>query len=74
MSRESIKNPHTSDLNFALKIIGDYRYNSILKLKGICLRQDRVFFLHTNIVNLYISWKKDAKMMEIHEKNMELKT
>ena len=55
--QESIKNPHTSDVNSAPKIIGNNKLNSIVEFKRMCLKQDSVAFLHKNIVNLYISYK-----------------
>ena len=60
ISRESIKNPHTSDVIFAPKIIGDYRFNSTVECKGIFLKQDSLSFLHKNIANLYILYELDT--------------
>ena len=64
MSQESIKNPHTSDVNFALKTIWDYQIRKV-KFRGICFKQDTVSFLHKKVVYLYIflceldSWSND---------------
>ena len=44
MWQESIKNPHTSDVNFAPKIIGHYKFNIIVEFKRICLKLESVFF------------------------------
>ena len=63
MSQESIKNPHTSNITFAPELIYDFQL-SLVKLKGIYLKQDSVSFLHKKVVNFYISyivytWSKD---------------
>ena len=55
MSQKWIKNPHTWDVNFAPKIIGNYKFNSIVEFKGICFKQDSVCFINKNIVELYAS-------------------
>ena len=64
MSQKSIKNQHTSDINFSPKMIDNYILNGRVRFKGICLKQVSVSFLHRKVVNLYISheldtWSKD---------------
>ena len=43
MSQESVKNPHTLDINFAPKLIGEYQSNCRARFKRICSKQDCVF-------------------------------
>ena len=57
---ESIKNPRALDVSFDPKVIVNYKFNSIVEFKYICLKQDSVSFLHKYIVNLYISYKLDT--------------
>ena len=60
MPQESIKNTHTSGINFSPKMIGEYKFNSKVEFKGICLKQDNVSFLRKEVVTLYISYKLDT--------------
>ena len=53
MLHGSIKNQHTSDVNFASKIIDDYQFREA-EYRGIFLIQDCVSFLHKNVVKVYI--------------------
>ena len=57
---KKIKNAHTSDVNFAPEIIGNYRFNSMVNVKGICFKQDSVSILYKNVVNFYISYEFDT--------------
>ena len=59
ISKESVKNRHTSGIRFAPKLIGNYQFKKV-ELKGICLKQESVSLLHKNIVNVYISSKLDT--------------
>ena len=59
MLQERIKNPHTSDISFTPKLIGDYQFKKV-EFKGICSKQNSVSFLHKNLVNLYISYELDT--------------
>ena len=43
MSQESIKNPHTSVVNFAPKLIDGNQFREA-KFRGICVKQDSVSF------------------------------
>ena len=53
---KSIKNPQTSENTFSPKLNNKYTFDRV-EFKGICLKQDSVYFLHKNVVNLYISYK-----------------
>ena len=50
MSEESITLPSTTD-----KKKNKIKCKGKMKFKGICLKQDSGSFIHTNVVNLYIS-------------------
>ena len=43
ISNESIKSPHTSDVNFAPKVTGNYRFNNKVEFKGVRLKQECIF-------------------------------
>ena len=58
MSHKSIKNPPMSDSSFTSKLLIDYLLYRV-KFNGNCLKQDSVFFLHKNVVNLYIFHELD---------------
>ena len=45
--------------SFDPEIIYNYVKGKI-KFKGICLKQDSVYFIHRNVVNLYISFELDT--------------
>ena len=45
MSKERIKNQHTSEINSS-QLIGEYRFSSKVKFKGICLKQDSFFIVN----------------------------
>ena len=60
MSQESIINSHTSDNIFSPGFINsNFVRFSIMKFKGICLKQNSASFLHKKKVNLYIPYKLD---------------
>ena len=60
-SSESIKNWHTLHAAFFPELIqSEYSRFSEVKIKGICLKQDSVSFLHKNVVHLYITYKIDT--------------
>ena len=59
MSKESIKNPPTSDSSFAPNLI-NYRPLPDPKFGGKCLRQSGIS-VHKNVVNLYISYRLDLR-------------
>ena len=59
ISRESIAPPSTTDKSFYPEKIYSYGiYN--LEFKEICLKQNSVYFLYKNIINLYIIYKIDT--------------
>ena len=59
MSGESITPTCTTDRIFVAEI--SYNYGKWeIKFKGICFKQDNVYFIHGNVVNLYISYKSDT--------------
>ena len=55
ISEEGIRPPSTTNHSFDSEII--YNYG---KLKRICLKQDSVFFIHGNVVNLDTSYELDT--------------
>ena len=56
ISEESIKTPFTSENSFFPKWVDGYQLPKI-KVNGNCLKQDRLSFLHRNVVNLYNTYE-----------------
>ena len=56
MLQKSIKNLSIRDNSFAPMWVGKYQISTV-KLNRICLKLDRVSFIHGNVVNLYISYE-----------------
>ena len=64
MSQESIKNTHTSDINFAPELTANDQFKKV-RFKGICLKSEHMFF-HNNVVTLYISYESDAWLRDLN--------
>ena len=64
MSQESIKNTHTSDINFAPELTANDQFKKV-RVKGICLKSEHMFF-HNNVVTLYISYESDAWLRDLN--------
>ena len=59
LSEGSVKNPVTSDNSFALKHIYINNSKIAAKFKENCLKQDKVSFIHKNVVNFFVADKLD---------------
>ena len=57
--QESQKKVLKIDISFTPKLIGDYQFKKV-EFKGICSKQNSMYFLHKNVVNLYISDELDT--------------
>ena len=57
--QESQKKVLKIDISVTPKLIGDYQFKKV-EFKGICSKQNSMYFLHKNVVNLYISYELDT--------------
>ena len=60
MSEESITPTSTTDEGFYPGVVRLYNGKYELKFKGMCLKQNSVYFLHKIIVIFYITYELDA--------------
>ena len=65
MSEESITPPSTTNNSFDTEIIYNYGKRKA-KIKGICLKQETVSFIHGNVVNLNISYELDTLSRDLN--------
>ena len=60
MSEESIIPTSTTDESFYPGVVCLYNGKYELKFKGVCLKQNSLYFLHKIVVILYITYELDA--------------